>query len=112
MGYTATYQCTAAGNGVTIWQGKDSFNCPRNRIVLRHENFIRPHGAYGDCNGFIGQSLPYMKGDNYSSQLTVNVTPKLNGTTIECQYENLTTNERSEIGRTQLILTTGIYCSN
>jgi hypothetical protein len=46
---------------------------------------------------------------NYSSQLTVRVTSELNGTNITCVYEDLATNEKSEIGRIQLTLTTGIY---
>ena len=109
VGYNVTYQCTIPEGGATIWQGKDSFNCPwaNDRIVLRHEKYIRPRGAYGDCNGFIGQSLPMERDNYYSSQLTVPVTSKLNGATIECVHEELVTNNRSEIGRTQLNLTTG-----
>ena len=111
VGYNVTYQCTIPEDGATIWQGKDSFNCPwaNDRIVLRHEKYIRPRGAHGDCNGFIGQSLPMERGNYYSSQLTVPVTSKLNGATIECVHEELVTNNRSEIGRTQLNLTTGSY---
>ena len=106
VGYNATYQCTAAGNGITIWQG-DEFNCPfGNKILLRHENFIG--GTSGKCNGgeIIGWSLS-INGSNYSSQLMVHVTHELNGTSIECVYEDLATNAKSKIGQTQLIITIG-----
>lgn len=107
VGCTTTYQCTAAGNGITIWQG-DEFNCPfqGNKIVLRHENFIG--GTFGECNGgkITGLSLS-VNGTNYSSQLTVHMTYELNDTTIECLYEDLATNAKSKIGQIQLVLTTG-----
>ena len=116
MGYTATYQCIAPGNGhTTKWNGS-KFNCPpgNNRIILRHRHVNFTHqkidGTYGYCDGFFGQILP-MEGDNnqYLSQLMVNVTSKLNGTTIKCVHENVTNNMRSEIGQAQLTLTTGSY---
>ena len=112
-GYTVTYKCTTVGDGgATIWRG-DEFNCPRtkNRILLRHENF-RQSGAFGQCNGFDGQSLPYMEGDNnyYSSRLMVlNVTSKLNGMIIKCVHMEIANNKESLVNQTQLTLTTGIH---
>ena len=119
VGYATTYECTAAGNGVTKWQG-DAFNCPHigNQIRLRHEKFSEPDGTSVQCNRgeIVGQSLRVEGSNyssrNYSSQLTVHVTYELNGTTAECVYENLVTNEESVIGQTQLTLTTGMLMNS
>ena len=50
-----------------------------------------------------------MEGDNYTSQLIVPMKDELDGTTVECVYEDLLTNEESVIGQIHLTLTTGMY---
>lgn len=111
VGYATIYQCTATGNGVTTFRG-DEFDCPYagNKIRLRHENFNAPGSVFGSCNEeeIVGRSL-HVKGNNYSSQLSVNMTDELNGTMIECVYEDLAPNTESKIGQIQLTLTKGMY---
>ncbi len=92
-----TYQCTIDGSqpgGFTIWNGT-AFSCGQsNNILLRHNLFHTPTGAFGSCNDGIisGRSLGVSSdGTNiYTSQLQVNVTndsrSQLVGRTVQCVY--------------------------
>ena len=92
-----TYQCTidvSQPGGFTIWNGT-AFSCGQsNHILLRHNLFNTPTGAFGSCNDGIisGRSLGVSSdGTNvYTSQLQVNVTNSsrsgLVGRTVQCVY--------------------------
>ena len=79
-----TYSCTVTGGGATIWSGT-AFRCSskRNEIILRHNRF--DSGTIGVCNGgvIIARSVR-VDSDNFTSQLTVNVSSGLNNRTVEC----------------------------
>lgn len=74
-----------------MWQGS-AFQCPlsSNEIFLRHAQFL---GSVGVCNdGAIcahADSIP--SPDNFVSNLTVHITPALEGKTVRCEYDNRTT---------------------
>lgn len=105
------YECTAVGNGFTQWSGS-AFDCPGlgDEIFLSHNGFI--DGIHKECNNgaIIGRSLQ-VNGSCYTSQLTVNISANLNGTTIECTYDTGSVLER--IGSTTIMITAGsqIYYS-
>ena len=90
-----TYQCIIDGSepgGFTIWNGT-AFSCGQsNSILLRHNLFSTPSGAFGSCNNGIisGQSLGVSPGNVYTSQLQVNVTnssrSELVGRSVQCVY--------------------------
>ena len=78
------------GAGPTIWTGT-AFNCSASdyAIILLHSRFSSTKGDYGSCsNGaIVGQSLG-VEGNNYTSQLSVTVTPDIAGKTVECLYDD------------------------
>ena len=79
-----TYFCTVMGGIRTIWSGT-AFQCPstQNEIILRHNNFM--DGAVGDCNGgAITARSVGVDGERFTSQLTVNVSSRLNNSTFRC----------------------------
>ena len=106
-GDVLTYTCTVVGGGATLWSGT-AFSCSntRNEILLRHSRFSVEGGAFGDCtNGdLVGRSLSVQ--DNcYTSQLNVTVSLGLNGRTVECTNDIMST-EMAVVGRSTI--TTGI----
>ena len=114
IGYNTTFRCITIGNGTTKWQGT-AFHCPYsgNEISLLHEKFSDPDGTEKQCNGggIVGQSVE-VQGNRYTSHLFVDVTLELNGTTVECEYVNLSSSQEESriiIGQTQLILTAGMH---
>ena len=81
-----TYECTVLGEGAFIWSGS-ALDCPSssNEIILLQIDF----GLYITCNNgdIVARILP-VEGNNYTSQLSVTITPGTAGKTIECGYEN------------------------
>lgn len=108
IGYNTTYRCTAIGNGATRWGGT-AFNCPHsgNQISLIHERYGLPDGTTKYCNGgaIIGLSMQ-VDGNHYTSLLLVDVTVELNGTTVKCEYDDLSS-RIVFIGQAHIILTAG-----
>ena len=81
-GRNVTYECTASGGLFTVWKGSAlGHYCV---ITLYHRHF-GSKDAFGSCNNgaIVGQGVKQEK-DNYTSLLTVFVSPDLNGKTIEC----------------------------
>ena len=105
----ALYKCTVFGSGFTQWGGS-AFSCPNigDEIFLSHNNF--DHGISKECNNgaIIGRSLQ-VNGSCFTSQLMVNTSTNLNGTTIGCTYEIGGTSVLEPIGATTLISGTGIH---
>ena len=74
-----------------MWQGT-AFQCPQssNEISLRHAQFL---GSVGVCNdGAIcahADSIP--SPNHFLSNLTVHITPSLEGQTVRCEHDDGTT---------------------
>ena len=85
-GRNITYECTASGGQFTVWRGSAlGSQCV---VTLYHRHF-GTKDAFDSCkNGtVVGQGIRRDK-DNYTSLLTVFVSPDLNGKTIECHLIN------------------------
>ena len=83
----ATYECTILGEGATLWKG-GAFNCPEtdNEIVLLHSINST---VQRDCNdGEITGRVIHTKSNNYTSQLTVNLSSKVTDSDITCAYDS------------------------
>jgi hypothetical protein len=84
-----TYRCTVQGNstGATIWTGTAFSGCQQNAILL---HFTSTGDSTDTCNNgaIVGQSLG-VRGNNYTSQLNVTITPETAGKTITCAYQDL-----------------------
>ena len=95
------------GAGITVWTGS-AFNCTGNNILLRHSQFMSPHGVNGTCNNgmIIGYSLR-MTDNCFISQLNVTVTPGLIGSTIQCIHND--GQMLNGIGLYMIDITAGIY---
>lgn len=89
VGYPLLFECTAVGPGATIWKG-GAFNCPQssNEIRLLHSQFLI--GTVKNCNN--GQIVGFASGVpealHFLSHLTVEVSSEINGTTVECEYDD------------------------
>ena len=95
------------GGGATIWNGT-AFSCNGNEILLRHNNFKRPEGTSGECNGDarISARSVGIEGNCYTSELSVTLNAGLNNRTVSC-VSNLN-NGMTTIGTATVSLTTGI----
>ena len=83
----ATYECTILGEGATLWKGS-AFNCPDtdNEIVLLHSiNSIEQRVCN---NGAIIGRIVHVKGNIYTSQLTVNISSEVPDSDITCAYDS------------------------
>ena len=90
-----------------MWQGS-AFDCAREEILLRHSQF-HLGTAIGQCNdgAIIGRGIQDTE-SGFTSQLNVTFTSNLNGKTVECIYDNGTTNI---IGNTTFNINTGrLFC--
>ena len=86
LGDIMTYECTVVGEGAFIWSGS-ALDCPstNNEIVLLHIDFR----FYSTCNnGDIVGRIVSADTNNYTSQLSVTITPATAGKTIQCEYDN------------------------
>ena len=85
-----TYECIATGGsdiGATIWTGS-AFNCPSSG----NDHVYITDNVYTCNNGTIVARSFSVKGNNYTSQLNVTVTPNTAGKTIKCiQYDGYIT---------------------
>ena len=102
-GHEVVFVCAVAGGGATIWQGTALEECANGRIILRHSQFESGHNINQSCgvSGPVGGRAISVVNDSYISQLTVNVSQHLNGSTIECASDNGT-----QVGSRQILLTT------
>ena len=78
------------GEGLTVWTGT-AFNCSasNNELTLFHCRFSSPEGTNGSCSSgaIVARSLS-VEGNNYTSQLTVTVTPEIAAKIIKCLHDN------------------------
>ena len=105
------FNCTVivdGSGGATIWTGT-AFTCGgNNEILLRHNNFNRPEGTSGECNGDtrISARSVGVEGNCYTSELSVMLNGGLSNRTIRC-VSNLNSGMNT-IGTAMISLTTGI----
>ena len=71
-----------------MWQGS-AFQCPQssNEIALRHSQFL---GSVGVCNdgAICAHAVSIQSTDCFVSNLTVNITPDLEGRSVRCEHDN------------------------
>ena len=86
--HNITFECTTVGGGITVWQGS-AFNCPQSsdEISLRHAQFL---GSVGVCNdgAICAHAVSIPAPDCFISNLTVYITPALDGRTVRCEHDN------------------------
>ena len=86
-----TYECTVMGQyqGSTIWKGTVFRSCNIEEITLLHNRFQSNGGTVHVCNDrAIVARIVSVEGNNYTSQLSVVVTPEIVGNSIECRHDN------------------------
>ena len=104
-GYEIVFECTVAGVGGTIWHGTALEECTDGRIILRHSQFESGYNITQTCGAsgtIIGHAVS-VENDFYTSQLTINVSQHLNGSTVECASDS-----GRQVGSRQILHTTGM----
>ena len=103
-GNDIVFECTVTGNGATVWKGTALEECANSRIVLRHSEFESGYSISQTCGAsgpVLGRTFSVVN-DSYTSQLTINVSQHLNGSTIECASDS-----GRQVGSRQVLITTG-----
>ena len=99
------YQCTVTGRGGTVWQGS-VFHCDDSdgSLTLLHSQFASE--IERECNGgdVVARAIS-VNGSNYTSQLSLTVTPEMNKKTVECAYDN--GSSVSVVNTTTVVFATG-----
>ena len=106
LGYEVVFECVVLGDGATVWQGTALKECMNSRIVLRHSEFFESAGhnisqTCGASGQVVGRTISVVN-DSFISQLTINASLHVNGSTIKCASDNET-----QVGSRQILLTTG-----
>ena len=86
-----TYECTVMDQyrGSTVWRGTAFRSCDDGDIILLHSRFQSNGGTVHVCNdGAVVARIVSAEGNNYTSQLSVVVTPEIVGNSIECRHDN------------------------
>ena len=87
LGQELTFECTVDGDGATYWQGSALQECPnQNRVIIRHSQHHTRQSTTEECGptGTVVGTPVSAINMSYTSQLTINVSQHLNGSTIEC----------------------------
>ena len=105
QGYNLTYECTVIDGAATIWRGT-AFDCPmtNNELVILSMEFISRSCSN---NALLLQTIRSENGSS-TSQLTVQISDEINGTTVECAYDN--GHIINTIDSAMILVTTGIIC--
>ena len=95
-----------SGSGATVWKGT-AFDCSlsSNEFVIFHDINYTSQKPQTCNNGAIIGRVVGTENDSYTSQITVQVSDELNGTTVVCAHDNGT--DTIEIGSATLDITTG-----
>ena len=102
-GQNFTYECSVVGGRFTVWRGTVvSAGC---EVTLFHTEFGVPGATRGVCNNgaVVGYNIG-VENNCYTSKLDILVSPGLNGRTVECIIDNVTTN--TVIDTSTLFITT------
>ena len=81
------YECSVLGGQFTAWKGSlIEQGCD---ITLVHENYADAGGSTAECNSgdVVGQSIS-VSNDCYRSNLSIEVSPGINGSTIQCNIDD------------------------
>jgi hypothetical protein len=86
-GQQLLYECTVVGPGTTVWEGS-VFRCAGGSILLSHSQFSS--GTSDVCNNgaIVGRSLSVVDNNCYSSQLSITTDTTMDGETVQCVYNN------------------------
>ena len=93
-----------ADGGATIWQGTALEECTNSRVLLRHTQFESGQNINKTCGAsgpIVGRAVSVVNG-SHTSQLTINVSRHVNGSTIECASDS-----GRQVGSRQILLTRG-----
>ena len=103
-GKEVVFECAVSSDGATIWQGTALEGCTGQRIILRHSQFESGHSISQTCGAsrLVSGRATSIVNDSYTSQLTINVSQHLNGSTIECASDN-----GRQVDSSQIFITTG-----
>ena len=105
-GYNSLYECTVTGGIATVWTGT-AINCllADNEIILSHNtNFTSLKAETCNSRAITGRAIK-AENETYTSQLSVRVSPELDGSTIVCAHD--TGADTTVIGSTLLTITQG-----
>ena len=89
------YLCTVSdpsGQSATLWNGT-AFDCAGNQASLFHDQYTSGLAADACSDGdfdLTAQGLTNVTANCYSSRLTVNVEPGLDGRTVKCTLAGTT----------------------
>ena len=109
QGYNVTYKCTVFSGAATVWRGT-AFDCSfiNNEFVIFNDiNNYTSQNPQTCTNGAIIGRGTGVENDSYTSQITVQISDELNGTSVVCAHDNGT--DSIEIGSAILNITTGTY---
>ena len=101
------FECTVDGDGLaaTYWQGSALQECPnQNRVIVRHSQHSTQQNTTEECGStgtVVGTPVSAVN-MSYTSQLTINVSQYLNGSTIECVSDR-----GRSFGSSEILLSTG-----
>ena len=87
LGETVVYNCSVVGGILTLWSGSViEEDC---EITLIHSEFRRDGGPSFDCNNgdVVGQGVSALN-NCYVSQLSIDVSPGIDGSTVECSRDD------------------------
>ena len=96
------------GGAATVWKGT-GFECStNNEVVIFHSTNSTSQRTHTCNDGAITVRIITAGNDSYTSQLTVQVSNEINGTTVVCAHDS--GEDSTEIGSALLNTTTGIAC--
>ena len=106
---TLRLNCTTVGNGITAWQGTAFGRVGCSSLLLQHSQFnmLIRDGESRFCNDVILIRPLSVVDDSYTSQLTMNASVNLNGSTIVCEHDSLSGGDVTLVGTYPIVLTTG-----
>ena len=101
-GQQLVFECTVVGDGGTYWQGTALQNCSGGRLLVRHSQFESGRNTTETCGSTgLVVSVPFSRAnDSYNTQLIINASQYLYGTTIECA-----TDSGRNVGESEVLLT-------
>ena len=106
QGHNVMYECTVFGSGATIWKGT-AFDCSltNDEFAIFHSINYTSEKPKTCNNGAITGHAVKVENGSYISQLTVQISDELNGTTVVCAHDDGTSS--TEIGSAMLNITRG-----
>ena len=111
LGQELTFECTVDGDGATYWQGSALQECSNqvhDRVIIRHSQHHTQQNTTQECGStgtVVGTPVSAVN-MSYTSQLTINVSQNLNGSTIECVSDR-----GRYFGSSEILLSNGITMS-